>query len=438
MSIFKVTRYGFFGKVLTGQILTIHIFSLVRTFNREEFYLFGRKIFVRPLPLAFSQASMINSVFSRQNRETLRQQSKTKTSTPPESLTPDLNEYKSFLKRKVILLMTDHLASVGGAETRIVRTADLLSELNFVPMILCQHNAHTASQKFPNLILDYRDPHLGTVIGKWIDEGLIHGIEFHVKNPRVLYDLPLFDWKDKIMLGAQIHNLFALTKELKQQFEYCHYIVSSQLAFVPKTKVIRNWIDASKSNSFWSYKNQKKALLISRLSKDKRIHISRFVDFCRRHGLDFHIASDWPRLPWQRRFLSSLELNDAEFIGPVSSNSYLRHSAGQYLFIAGIGQVPLEAASLGIPTAVMSSKSEKEFQDPLVFLEKDNLPLLEQWNFVINQCPIHTLTPNAQRFMQNQTTGAIREEFFLEDELKNLRTPNDLIEVYERCYMKPS
>ncbi|WP_290458420.1 hypothetical protein, partial [Turicimonas muris] len=74
MSIFKVTRYGFFGKVLTGQILTIHIFSLVRTFNREEFYLFGRKIFVRPLPLAFSQASMINSVFSRQNRETLRQQ----------------------------------------------------------------------------------------------------------------------------------------------------------------------------------------------------------------------------------------------------------------------------------------------------------------------------------------------------------------------------
>ncbi|WP_347281220.1 hypothetical protein, partial [Turicimonas muris] len=95
-------------------------------------------------------------------------------------------------------------------------------------------------------------------------------------------------------------------------------------------------------------------------------------------------------------------------------------------------------SSLGIPTSVMSSKSEKEFQDPLVFLEKDNLPLLEQWNFVINQCPIHTLTPNAQRFMQNQTTGAIREEFFLEDELKNLRTPNDLIEVYERCYMKPS
>lgn len=229
-----------------------------------------------------------------------------------------------------------------------------------------------------------------------------------------------------------------MTQELKQQFEYCHYIVSSQLAFVPKTKVIRNWIDASKSNSFWSYKNQKKALLISRLSKDKKMHFSKFVNFCRKHELDFHIASDWPRLPWQRRFLSSLELNDAEFIGPVSSNSYLRHSAGQYLFIAGIGQVPLEAASLGIPTAVMSSKSEKEFQDPLVFLEKDNLPLLEQWNFVINQCPIHTLTPNAQRFMQNQTTGAIRKEFFLEDELKNLRTPNDLIEVYERCYMKPS
>lgn len=154
MPIFKVTRYGFFGKVLTTQIATIELFSLVRTFNREEFYLFGRKIFVRPLPLAFSQASMINSVFSRQNRETLRQQSKTKTSMPPESLTSVSNKYKSFFKRKVILLMTDHLASVGGAETRIVRTAELLSELNFVPIILCQHNAHAASQKFPNLILD--------------------------------------------------------------------------------------------------------------------------------------------------------------------------------------------------------------------------------------------------------------------------------------------
>lgn len=98
MPIFKVTRYGFFGKVLTTQIATIELFSLVRTFNREEFYLFGRKIFVRPLPLAFSQASMINSVFSRQNRETLRQQSKTKASMPSESLTPETNEDKSLLR----------------------------------------------------------------------------------------------------------------------------------------------------------------------------------------------------------------------------------------------------------------------------------------------------------------------------------------------------
>lgn len=90
-------------------------------------------------------------------------------------------------KNKIILLMTDHLFIVGGAETRIVRTAELLEDLKFIPVILSQHNNHPPSQKFFNLTLDYRDPNLSSIISSWIERGLIHGIEFHIKNPRVLY-----------------------------------------------------------------------------------------------------------------------------------------------------------------------------------------------------------------------------------------------------------
>ena len=60
--------------------------------------------------------------------------------------------------------MTDHLFIVGGAETRIVRTAELLEDLKFIPVILSQHNNHPPSQKFFNLTLDYRDPNLSSII----------------------------------------------------------------------------------------------------------------------------------------------------------------------------------------------------------------------------------------------------------------------------------
>ena len=233
-SLVKVLRYGFFGEVLKVRLFNKDFFSISRTFQREELFLFGKKIGIRNLPSSFAQSSILNSVMNRRNEKILKQLHRTESAIINGIDSPGEDSIDfSTRKNKIILLMTDHLFTVGGAETRIVRTAELLKNLEFIPVILSQHNSHPPSQKFFNLTLDYRDPNLSSILSNWIERGLLHGIEFHIKNPRMLYDLPLFDWKNKIVLGVQIHNVFSLTERLKQQLNHCHYIVSSQSDFVP-------------------------------------------------------------------------------------------------------------------------------------------------------------------------------------------------------------
>lgn len=435
-SLVKVLRYGFFGEVLKVRLFNKDFFSISRTFQREELFLFGKKIGIRNLPSSFAQSSILNSVMNRRNEKILKQLHSTESAIINGIDSPGEDSIDfSTRKNKIILLMTDHLFTVGGAETRIVRTAELLKNLEFIPVILSQHNSHPPSQKFFNLTLDYRDPNLSSILSNWIERGLLHGIEFHIKNPRMLYDLPLFDWKNKIVLGVQIHNVFSLTERLKQQLNHCHYIVSSQSDFVPKSSIVRNWVNIiPPPETLWYFKQQKHALFISRLSKDKTTHFLNFVSFCRKQGLDFHIASDWPERGWQHHFIQSLALYPHQFIGPISTSHHLRKFIHKYLFIAGVGQIPLEAASLGFPTAVVSSKLPSNFAEPLIFLDHSNVGFLHQWNFVINQCPIESLTPNSQKFMDDFRNGTVSADFEVSQKILKLRTPEKLMEIYQTFY----
>lgn len=350
-SILKIERYGYFGNVFKILFLNRSFFSVTRNFQKEEFYLFGKKFFSRNLSSCFSQYSLLNILFSRLNEELIEQSSKIQTLTNNNSL--------SSTNRKRILLLTDHLAQVGGAETRICKTAGLLEQLNLVPIILAQHNSFAQSHKYTSLTLDLRDPHLPSILSRWIEKGKIHGIEIHVKNPRVIYDLPLFAWSKKITIGAVFHNVFPITDRLRQQLTHCHYLLSSQIKIVPNVVVVRNWTD--NFPIVWKYRQQKTALLISRLSKDKSLHFSRFVDFCRTNNFKIRIASEHPEKPWQTGFIRSLNLSPEEFIGPISTLSYLENHSDEFLFVAGVGQIPLEASSLGFPVAVMSSKKKQSF-----------------------------------------------------------------------------
>ncbi len=436
-SLMKILRYGYFGEVLKVRIFDEDFCSIRRTYQKEEFFFFGKKIGVRNLPSSFTQSSILNSVMSRRNDEILKKiHSKGSQIIKRDDVDRESPVGCSTGKNKIILLMTDHLFIVGGAETRIVRTAELLEDLKFIPVILSQHNNHPPSQKFFNLTLDYRDPNLSSIISSWIERGLIHGIEFHIKNPRVLYDLPLFDWKNKIVLGVQIHNVFSLTDRLQQQLDHCRYIVSSQSDFVPKSSIVRNWIEylPPPIEPLWQFKQQKQALFISRLSKDKATHFLNFVSFCRKQGLDFHIASDWPERSWQHHFIESLALESHQFIGPISTAHHLRRFMHKYLFIAGVGQIPLEAASLGFPAAVVSSKRSSDFAEPLIFLDLSNVEFLHQWNFVINQCPIENLTPNGQKFIDDFRNGKVSAEFGVSQKIQKLRTPEKLVKIYQTFF----
>ncbi len=94
----------------------------------------------------------------------------------------------------------------------------------------------------------------------------------------------------------------------------------------------------------------------------------------------------------------------------------------------------MEAASLGFPTAVVSSKLPSNFAEPLIFLDHSNVGFLHQWNFVINQCPIESLTPNSQKFMDDFRNGTVSADFEVSQKILKLRTPEKLMEIYQTFY----
>ena len=106
----------------------------------------------------------------------------------------------------------------------------------------------------------------------------------------------------------------------------------------------------------------------------------------------------------------------------------------KYLFIAGVGQIPLEAASLGFPAAVVSSKRSSDFAESLIFLDLSNVEFLHQWNFVINQCPIENLTPNGQKFIDDFRNGKVSAEFGVSQKIQKLRTPEKLVKIYQTFF----
>ena len=105
----------------------------------------------------------------------------------------------------------------------------------------------------------------------------------------------------------------------------------------------------------WKWNGQRRALLISRIRYDKCKQIESFVEYCKTKDIPFHIAGATGNSRIARKLIKRLSLQPEHFIGRIDNTpEFLTAHADEYLFVAGVGQVILEAGSLGYPCFLCS------------------------------------------------------------------------------------
>lgn len=107
----------------------------------------------------------------------------------------------------------------------------------------------------------------------------------------------------------------------------------------------------------WKWREQKEALLVSRICYDKRSSIEGFICLCQAWGIPFRIAgdlTDTENIKLKHELLSKFNLHKEIFLGKINTEEFLQRSWDRFLFVAGVGQVILEAGQLNYPCLVAS------------------------------------------------------------------------------------
>ena len=177
-------------------------------------------------------------------------------------------------------------------------------------------------------------------------------------------------------IGVTIHNYLNLPLEKFSHFDYKITSYDTNLKFIP------NGVFTQKRQ--WKYLSQKEALLISRFSKEKLPTIESFVDFCAENKINPYLAgplSDSESRIIKENLVLKYNLNKSHFLGNINTIPFLRGNLHKYLFVGGVGQVVIEALSMGIP-ALVCSHAGVHYSS---FVNKNNFDKLHKNNFVINR-----------------------------------------------------
>ncbi len=128
----------------------------------------------------------------------------------------------------------------------------------------------------------------------------------------------------------------------------------------------------------WKWANQSRALYISRLDEDKRPSLEAFVSFCLKFKVKMDIAGEGYLLEeLKRKMEEKYGAETIHFLGGINTMSFLKKSIEKYLFIGGIGNVALEALSVGYPVLV----SPLVGKENCFFVKETNYEKLRFCNF---------------------------------------------------------
>lgn len=278
---------------------------------------------------------------------------------------------------KKILFVVEGLSLNGGMENRMFQYATRLKQEGLVTIFLTEYNNYTPIvEKFINFHLHFYDANFQECLSSLVKSQQIDIVEFHFGGMKYFKNIDIVSLKKICRIGVTIHNYLNLPLEKFSHFDYKITSYDTNLKFIP------NGVFTQKRQ--WKYLSQKEALLISRFSKEKLPTIESFVDFCAENKINPYLAgplSDSESRIIKENLVLKYNLNKSHFLGNINTIPFLRGNLHKYLFVGGVGQVVIEALSMGIP-ALVCSHAGVHYSS---FVNKNNFDKLHKNNFVINR-----------------------------------------------------
>ncbi|EFT4508848.1 glycosyltransferase family 4 protein [Salmonella enterica subsp. enterica serovar Stanley] len=153
--------------------------------------------------------------------------------------------------------------------------------------------------------------------------------------------------------------------------------------------------------------------------------IINFIKICNQYNVGYHIAGAFDGANKIVSKLIKEGLNENVFIGYIDTIPFLEEHADEYLFVAGVGQAIMEAASLGYPALVTAFTKNYHHSS---FITPANIKYLRSDNFVIRDTPC--FQSNVSAFFENVCSGIVSQQFNVAQNMYELCDINSILPEY--------
>ena len=316
-------------------------------------------------------------IFSQAKYPTVREIDKfnTESINSNSKLFNEISQIKRNGKNIYLYVVTD-LSKTGGVERRLSLLFSWLEKKGIQPVIVCEENNYKPFAHIPTIKIKFETPNIDTIILEIVERTQASILEFQLKCPRLLHSVNIDSLKQKTKVGCMIHGIVDGDQSIFDKLDY--RATSTQHAnnyhgftTIPNVVEFPNHCPDFHLES-------KKALYIGRIDNEKLPTIINFVKLCKQNNVEFMIAGPISRQKQTNALISKLPVDTC--IGPINTRSFLTEQGSNFLFIGGVGQVPLEAAAANIPSLVTPHSSDLNRS---TFLTAENLSSIRDWNCVI-------------------------------------------------------
>ncbi len=371
------------GLQKTFRLLARPVLVLRRTPEHDEVCLAARsgprRLFTLPHPRKLQQADLRNDAFDAGNLFELERVRRA-----------------GAEGKTVVLYVLNALSRGGGVERRLALQFRWLRCHGVEPVLVCGRQEYAPLGDCPTLRWLAFAPHSQMKLIDLIRWSGASVVEFNM-NPRKF--LPFMDLEALgrwARTGCMIHAAVEDSGEVERELERLDYRCTStkHANRFEHFETIPNVVDFPKSCPAFSPR-ARKALIIGRVNDEKLPTVKNFVELCGHYGLDYEIAGPVEEEKETTVFLSGIP--KAKLLGLLDARRYLEEKGGEYLFVAGVGQVPLEAAAANLPALVSPHAGDWR---RAVFLTEGNQELMRSWNCVIKKIPEEAAPGNAGAFFE--------------------------------------
>ncbi len=260
-----------------------------------------------------------------------------------------------------IIYVVKNLATYGGVETRLHSYAKALNGIGYNVIFVSERNRNrNIRDNHPCFHLNFHGRNFARSLVRLMTLCRAEIAEFHLKNRKHIRKDHIDQVKKLCRTGCLVHGeLPGIDVGVLNSLDY-RVLISDRLLSIDyrslgTSLISPNAVAISGESPVWRYGGQREALIISRLKKDKFRQLQSAVEFCHARCIPFTIAGSPRSGTVARRLKKMYGLSDAAFTPTaIDTISYLAANASRYLFVAGVGQVILEAGSMGYPCLVVS------------------------------------------------------------------------------------